>query len=92
MSLLGCRLGPGERLSELIGDVRVSIYRWVRRDYADLLIRPGDYVLLEPDAGRHYGGGAPVCLTAFVKASELEYRQGDEYLYRGARPRGVRYS
>ncbi len=80
-------LGPGDRLSDLLGDERVAIYRWVP-SYADNQIRNGDHVLLEPEEGRHYGGKRGKMLTAFVKASELEYRQGDEYLFRGIRPRG----
>lgn len=80
------RLGPGDRLSGLMGDVAVYVYRWVP-DYADDVIRPGDHVLLDPEEGRHYGGPRGKRLTARVLARLLEYRQGDEYVYAGAGPR-----
>ena len=56
-------------------------------DIADDTIRPGDYVLLDPDEGRHYGGRNAKRLTARVSASLLEYRQGDEFIFVGDRVR-----
>lgn len=76
------KLNPGDLLSDLIGKEQVYIYRWVP-DYADPLIRPGDYVLLDPDEGRHYGCKRPKLLTARVSSTILEYRQNDEYQYLG---------
>jgi hypothetical protein len=73
------KLDPGERLSVLLGDVRVAVYRWVP-DYAENFIRDGDYVLLDPEEGRHYGGPRGKMLTAYVRAADLEYRQGDEFI------------
>lgn len=75
-------LAFGDRLSELIGERMVYIYRWVP-SYAESSIRSGDYVLLDPDEGRHYGGRNAKRLTARVSSRVLEYRQGNEYLYRG---------
>jgi hypothetical protein len=74
------RLGPGERLSILpeYSGKTVRIYRWVP-DYAADCIRQGDYTLLDPEEGRHYGGRKPKRLSAVVPADELEYRQGDEF-------------
>lgn len=85
MSAVG-KLGPGELLSDLIGKENVYVYRWVP-DYAEESIRLGDYVLLDPDEGRHYGGRNGKRLTARVSASLLEYRQGDEFIYKGERSR-----
>lgn len=81
-------LAAGELLSKLIGKVSVYVYRWVP-DYADSVIRPGDHVLLDPDEGQHYGGKRGRRLTALVPARDLEYRQGDEYAYRGAARRAA---
>lgn len=83
------QLAFGEFLSDLIGGQMVYVYRWVP-DYAPASIRPGDYVLLDPDEGRHYGGRNAKRLTARVSAELLEYRQGNEYLYRGDVPRRAR--
>jgi hypothetical protein len=80
------KLGPGELLSDLVGNKNVYVYRWVP-DYADDAIRPGDYVLLDPDEGRHYGGRNGKRLTARVSASLLEYQQGDEFIFVGERVR-----
>lgn len=80
------KLGPGELLSDLIGTESVYVYRWVP-DYADDVIRPGDYILLDPDEGRHYGGRNGKRLTARVSSTLLEYQQGDEYIYIGERAR-----
>ena len=76
------KLAFGERLADLIGQEYVYVYRWVP-DYADNVIRPGDYVLLDPDEGRHYGGPNGKRLTARVLSNLLEYRQGDEFLFVG---------
>ena len=76
------KLSPGDLLSDLIGNQQVYIYRWVP-DYVDPFIRPGDYVLLDPEEGQHYGGRRAKRLTARVSSSLLEYRQNDEYQYRG---------
>lgn len=80
------KLAAGELLSDLIGLEHVYVYRWVP-DYAADEIRLGDYVLLEPEEGRHYGGPRGKLLTARVSAKLLEYRQGDEYKFVGERPR-----
>ena len=80
------KLGPGERLSDLIGPEAVYVYRWVP-DYAGTEIRPGDYVLLDPEEGRHYGGPHGKRLIARVPAKLLEYRQGNEYKFVGERPK-----
>lgn len=75
-------LAPGDLLSALIGDQNVYAHRWVP-DYADPIVRPGDYVLLDPEEGRHYGGRNAKRLTIRVPANLLEYRQGEEYVFRG---------
>ena len=80
------KLNPGDLLSDLIGDVYVYVYRWVP-DYADNVIRPKDYVLLDPKEGQHYGGKRAKRLTARISSKFLEYRQGDEYHYVGGRPK-----
>lgn len=73
-------------MSTLLGEERVYAYRWVP-DYADPVIRPGDYVLLDSESGRHYGGPRGKRLTARVPARALAYRQGDEFIYVGEQPK-----
>ncbi len=80
------KLGPGDLLSSFVGKKTVYVYRWVP-DYADPVIRPGDYVLLDPNEGRHYGGRKGKRLTARVSTNMLEYRQGDEFIFVGPSPR-----
>jgi hypothetical protein len=76
------QLGVGDLLSTILGNERVYVYRWVP-DWAGDELRNGDYVLLDPDEGRHYGGPRGHRLTARVSAAELEYQQGNEFKYRG---------
>lgn len=78
------KLAVGDRLSDLIGQENVYVYRWAP-DYAGDEIRPGDYVLLDPEEGRHYGGPRGKQLIARVPAALLEYQQGNEYKFRGER-------
>ena len=80
------KLAVGDRLSSMIGEEMVYAYRWVP-DYADDSVRPGDYVLLDPESGRPYGGPRGKRLTVRVPSGLLEYRQGDEYVYRGDVPK-----
>ena len=80
------KLAAGDRLSDLVGSEPVYVYRWVP-DYAADEIRPGDYVLLDPEEGRHYGGPRGKLLIARVPTTLLEYQQGDEYKFRGERPK-----
>lgn len=71
-------LDPGETLDRLVGNRWIWIYRWIP-SYADLDLRPGDYVLLHPTEGKHYGGRNAKRITKRVRAKELEHRQGGEY-------------
>jgi len=82
------RLDPGQHLADLpeFKGARVFAYRWVP-DYAADTLRPGDYLLLDPEEGRHYGGTRGKRLKAFLPASELEYRQNDEFVWNPVRPR-----
>lgn len=78
------KLAVGDRLSDLIGQDNVYVYRWVP-NYAGDEVRPGDYVLLDPEEGQHYGGPNGKRLIARVPAALLEYQQGNEYKFRGER-------
>jgi len=78
-------LATGQMLSDKLPG-RIYVYRWVP-DYADPTIRPGDYVLLDPEEGRHYGGKKGKRLTARVDTRLLEYRQNDEFVFRGDSPK-----
>ena len=73
-------LGVGDRLDQLseYAGRKVTVYRGVP-SYADDALRPGDYVMLDREPVVHYSLPRGRVVSSEVDASDLEYRQGDEF-------------